>query len=81
MENKTIYYVKKQEDAFIVVDKRFLTNNQISLGAKGLYLTLMAFRQDKIFIDDFVATNTDDAEQIEEYILELKNAGYLDKLL
>ncbi len=80
MENKTIYQLKKREDISIIVDKNFLMNSQISMGAKCLVLELLAFNSDKIFVDNFIEINANTEAEVLGYIHELRCAGFLDKL-
>ena len=80
METNKIYHLLEREEALIVVDTRILMNNQISLGAKGLLLELLALKEDKVFIDNFTKRNLNSTSEVEMYVLELKNAGYLDVL-
>lgn len=80
MDNYTIYQLNKREDISIIVEKNFLKNSQISMGAKCLVLELLAFNNDKIFVDNFTKMNANTEAEVLGYIHELKCAGLLDKL-
>lgn len=78
--NNFIYQLKKKEEIAIIIDKNFLMNGHLSMGAKCLVLELLAFNTDKVFIDDFTKLNANSDKDIQSYIDELMVAGYLDKL-
>lgn len=78
--NKPIYQLKKREDISIIIDKNFLMNSQISMGAKCLVLELLAFNHDKVFIEDFTKMNANTETEVIGYIDELRCAGLLEKL-
>ena len=80
MEKSNVYQLRQKEDVIICIDKSFMLNSTLTLGAKGLMLQIIALKSDKVFPDDFESFNFETKESIEKYISELIKAGYLEKL-
>ncbi len=81
-DNKTIYrIIKNPENPYVMVDKRFVNNPNLSWKAKGILLYLLSKPDDwEIYESDIEKHATDGRDACRSGIRELENAGHIKRV-
>lgn len=76
----TVIRNKKRKNPFVQIDKKMLSDEQISWKAKGILSYLLSKPDDWItYISDLEKRSTDGRDSVRSGFKELENAGYISK--
>jgi hypothetical protein len=78
MDKSIIRVMKDRENPYIIINREFLENNQLSWKAKGILAYLLSRPDDwRVMMADLINRSTDGREAVYSGIRELIEAGYI----
>jgi hypothetical protein len=76
--NKTIYYRVKKNEHYTIVSNEISKNPNLSMGAKGLLLTIFSNSDDWFINREYLvnSSNKDGRTKVKSYMKEIESSGY-----
>ena len=79
-EPRSQFIIHRSEPLPIMVDPKIILDNRLSLGAKGLILHILNYKDSwKYDLNLILSENKETPEQVEKYLSELISTGYIQE--